>query len=54
MASLLIVPSIVTLLYLKLVPANELFIDCGTNLVKSVIERANVGTDLIRSSPKFN
>ena len=53
-ASLLIVPSIVTLLYLKLVPANELLIDCGTNLVKSVIERANVGMDLIRSSPKFD
>jgi hypothetical protein len=32
-ASLLIVPSIVILLYLKFVPANELLIDCGTNLV---------------------
>ena len=46
-ASLLIDPSIVTLLYLKFVPANELLFDCGVSLVKSFMLLPNVGIELI-------
>ena len=44
-----------------MVPANELLIDCGTNLVKSVIPLLNVGTEFksmhtlaMRTNPKVS
>src|SRR5687768_11103472 len=54
MASLFTAPSMVTLLYLKLVPPKELSLELwGTNLVMSVRLRLVVGIEDICSRPIF-